>query len=90
MDQNGQTRLVKPQQISMRRDSNRAIAVDSEGHEIRIHDNMKEVDGEVSHPAVCSLFASYLILVTFLEPDRPSTAHPSIILRVPPQQRNRC
>jgi transcription elongation factor SPT5 len=32
----------------MRRDSNRAIATDSEGHELRINDNMKEVDGEVS------------------------------------------
>jgi transcription elongation factor SPT5 len=32
----------------MRRDSNRAIATDSEGHELRMNDNMKEVDGEVS------------------------------------------
>jgi transcription elongation factor len=48
LDQNGQVRLVQPHQISMRRDSNRAIATDSEGHELRINDNMKEVDGEVS------------------------------------------
>ncbi|KAI0083197.1 hypothetical protein BDY19DRAFT_998770 [Irpex rosettiformis] len=38
--------MVQPHQISMRRDSNRAIATDSEGHELRINDNVKEVDGE--------------------------------------------
>jgi hypothetical protein len=47
LDQNGQIRLVQPHQISMRRDSSRAIATDSEGHELRINDNVKEVDGEV-------------------------------------------
>ena len=31
----------------MSRTSNKAIAVDSEGHEIRVNDNMKEKDGEV-------------------------------------------
>jgi transcription elongation factor SPT5 len=47
LDQNGQVRLVQPHQISMRRDSDRAIATDSEGHELRINDNMKEIEGEV-------------------------------------------
>ena len=47
LDQNGQVRLVQPHQITMRRDSNRAIAMDSEGHELRIGDNVKEIDGEV-------------------------------------------
>ncbi|KAF7315327.1 Transcription elongation factor SPT5 [Mycena indigotica] len=46
LDQHGQVRLVQPHQISMRRDSNRAIATDSEGHELRINDNMKETEGE--------------------------------------------
>ncbi|KAG6868041.1 hypothetical protein C0993_008019 [Termitomyces sp. T159_Od127] len=46
LDQHGQIRLVQPHQISMRRDSIRAIATDSEGHELRINDNVKEVDGE--------------------------------------------
>ncbi|KAJ7209510.1 transcription elongation factor Spt5 [Mycena pura] len=46
LDQNGQVRLVQPHQISMRRDSHRAIATDSEGHELRINDNMKETEGE--------------------------------------------
>jgi len=31
----------------MRRDSNRAIATDAEGYELRVGDNMKENDGEV-------------------------------------------
>ena len=48
LDQNGQVRLVQPYQISMCWDSSRAIATDSEGHELRINDNMKEVDSEVS------------------------------------------
>lgn len=48
LDQNGQVRLVQPHQISMRRDSSRAIATDAEGHELRTNDNVKEVDGEVS------------------------------------------
>jgi hypothetical protein len=47
LDQNGQVRLVQPHQISMRRDSNRAIAMDSESHELRVGDNVKEVEGEV-------------------------------------------
>lgn len=32
----------------MRRDSSRAIATDTEGHELRVNDNVKEIDGEVS------------------------------------------
>ncbi|KAJ6593750.1 hypothetical protein B0H19DRAFT_1091862 [Mycena capillaripes] len=46
LDQNGQVRLVQPHQISMRRDSHRAVATDSAGHELRINDNMKETEGE--------------------------------------------
>ncbi|KAH9022167.1 transcription elongation factor Spt5 [Lactarius pseudohatsudake] len=46
LDQNGEVRLVQPHQISMRRDSNRAIATDAEGYELRVGDNMKENDGE--------------------------------------------
>ena len=47
LDQNGQVRLVQPHQISMRRNSDRAIATDSEGHELRVQDNVKEIEGEV-------------------------------------------
>ncbi|KAF5388735.1 hypothetical protein D9757_004857 [Collybiopsis confluens] len=46
LDQSAQTRLVHPHQISMRKDSSRAIATDSEGHELRIGDMMKESEGE--------------------------------------------
>lgn len=55
LDQNGQVRLVQPHQISMRRDSNRAIATDSEGHELRVNDNVKEIDGEVSAATYASM-----------------------------------
>ena len=47
LDQNGQVRHVQPHQITMRRDSNRAIAHDSEGHELHVNDSVKEIDGEV-------------------------------------------
>jgi hypothetical protein len=50
----------------MRRDSNRAIATDAEGYELRVGDNMKENEGEVSkNPlfrAVSTLFLSYTCL----------------------------
>ncbi len=35
----------------MRKDSERAIATDAEGHVLRIRDNVKEVDGEVRNPS---------------------------------------
>ena len=54
LDQNGQVRLVQPHQISMRRDSHRAIATDAEGHDLRVNDNVKEIDGEVSNAHVSS------------------------------------
>jgi transcription elongation factor SPT5 len=50
LDQNGQTRLVKPHQITMRRDSRRVISTDAEGNELRVGDNVKEIDGEVRPP----------------------------------------
>ncbi|KAL0063273.1 transcription elongation factor spt5 [Marasmius tenuissimus] len=59
LDQNGQARLVRPHQISMRRDSNRAIATDSEGHELRINDNMKENDGEGRKGRVLHIHQSF-------------------------------
>ncbi|EMD36765.1 hypothetical protein CERSUDRAFT_137024 [Gelatoporia subvermispora B] len=59
LDQNGQVRLVQPHQISMRRDSNRAIATDSEGHELRINDNVKEIDGEGRKGRVLHIHQSF-------------------------------
>ncbi|CAG7851799.1 Transcription elongation factor SPT5 AltName: Full=Chromatin elongation factor SPT5 [Serendipita indica DSM 11827] len=46
LDQHGQTRLVQPHQITMRKDSRRAVSTDAEGNELRVGDNVKEVDGE--------------------------------------------
>ncbi|KAF8558684.1 transcription elongation factor Spt5 [Imleria badia] len=59
LDQNGQVRLVQPHQISMRRDSNRAIATDSEGHELRVNDNVREVDGEARKGRVLHIHQSF-------------------------------
>ncbi|TDL27811.1 transcription elongation factor Spt5 [Rickenella mellea] len=59
LDQNGQVRLVQPHQISMRRDSNRAIATDSEGHELRVGDNVKEVAGEERKGQVLHIHQSF-------------------------------
>lgn len=59
LDQNGQVRLVQPHQISMRRDSVRAVATDSDGHELRINDNMKEIDGECRKGLVIHIHQSF-------------------------------
>ncbi|KAG8882142.1 transcription elongation factor spt5 [Tulasnella sp. 331] len=59
IDQNGHTRLVQPHQITMRRDSRRAIATDSQGYEIRISDNMKETDGEGRKGTVLHIHQSF-------------------------------
>lgn len=56
LDQSGHVRLVQPHQISMRRDSNRAIATDAEGYELRKNDNVKELDGEVWHQCIVFSF----------------------------------
>ena len=52
LDQNGQVRLVQPHQITMRKDNRRVISTDANGHELRVGDNVKETDGEVSWPAL--------------------------------------
>ncbi|OJA11585.1 hypothetical protein AZE42_01936 [Rhizopogon vesiculosus] len=59
LDQNGQVRLVQPHQISMRRNSDRAIATDSEGHELRVQDNVKEIDGESRKGRVLHIHQSF-------------------------------
>ena len=79
LDQNGEVRLVQPHQISMRRDSNRAIATDAEGYELRVGDNMKENDGEVRgfHPLI-TLSASY----AFLGSKRSCSSRSPVLLRI--------
>lgn len=44
----------------MGRDSRRAIATDAEGHELRIEDNVKEVDGEVYYLPLFLLYLAHL------------------------------
>lgn len=77
LDQNGQVRLVKPHQISMRRDSTRAIATDSEGHELRIGDNVKEVDGEVRTPRAIDIFSIYWICSSSLRDVKDGSSIPT-------------
>ncbi len=81
LDQNGQVRLVQPHQISMRRDSNRAVATDHDGHEIRINDNMKESEGEVRH---YFLYFKHSLMVTPKGTERTRFAYLSILLCLPP------
>ncbi|KAG1749697.1 uncharacterized protein EDB91DRAFT_1109150 [Suillus paluster] len=59
LDQNGQVRLVQPHQISMRRNSDRAIATDYEGHELRVQDNVKEIEGESRKGRVLHIHQSF-------------------------------
>ncbi|SJL10156.1 related to SPT5-transcription elongation protein [Armillaria ostoyae] len=59
LDQNGQVRIVQPRQITMRRDSRRAIATDHDGHELRVEDNVKEVDGEGRKGQVLHIHQSF-------------------------------
>jgi transcription elongation factor len=87
LDQNGQVRLVQPHQIAMRRSSERAIATDSEGYELRINDNMKEIEGEVSLSPVCCTRIQWLLFITGSERSCPS--HPPILLCFPSQSRYR-
>ena len=42
----------------MRRDSIRAVANDAEGHELRVNDNVKEVDGLVRSSFLFQPYAS--------------------------------
>lgn len=63
----------------MRRDSHRAIATDSEGHELRVNDNVKEIDGEVSMMCVGRLWK----LTYFKGSKRTRVAYISVVLRFP-------
>ncbi|KAG8701973.1 transcription elongation factor spt5, partial [Ceratobasidium sp. 395] len=58
VDQNGQSQIVQSHQISMRRDLNRATAIDAHRHEIRVRDSMKEIDGEMRKGQVLHIHQS--------------------------------
>lgn len=72
---------MQPHQISMRRDSSKAVATDAEGHELHINDNVKEVDGAVSGIYFVSLLK---LKVRLTGPKRAGATQPSIVLRIPP------
>ncbi|KAG8836180.1 transcription elongation factor spt5 [Serendipita sp. 399] len=59
LDQNGQTRLVQPHQITMRKDSKKAISTDAEGNELRVGDNVKEIDGEARRGVVLHIHQAF-------------------------------
>ena len=63
LDQNGIVRTVGPRQISMRRDSRRAVATDSESHDIRIGDMVKEIEGEQRKGQVLHIHRSVFIFL---------------------------
>lgn len=46
----------------MRRDSYKAIATDSEGHELRVNDNVKEIDNEVRFYTLSNHRKPYLLI----------------------------
>ncbi|WFD21101.1 transcription elongation factor spt5 [Malassezia caprae] len=48
LDQNGHVVTVQPHQISMRRDTARAVALDHNGHEVHVGDMVKEVEWPLS------------------------------------------
>lgn len=60
LDQNGIVREVQPHQITMQRDSNRAVGTDAEGHAFRINDTLKEVAGEVRIWLVTSIYRGFV------------------------------
>ncbi|KIJ26376.1 hypothetical protein M422DRAFT_100754, partial [Sphaerobolus stellatus SS14] len=59
LDQTGQVRIVQPHQITTGRDSRRAIATDATGHELRVGDNVKEIDGEGRKGQVLHIHQSF-------------------------------
>jgi transcription elongation factor len=86
LDQNGQVRLVQPHQISMRRDSNRAIATDAEGYELRVGDNMKENEGEVGKILLFRVASNIFPLTfAFVGQERSRSSRAPILLCVSAQ-----
>ncbi|KIK19668.1 hypothetical protein PISMIDRAFT_107110, partial [Pisolithus microcarpus 441] len=59
LDQNGQVQLVQPHQISMQQDSLQATATDSEGHELRVNDNIRKIKGENRKGRVLHIHQSF-------------------------------
>lgn len=63
LDQMGNVLTVRPHQISMKRDTMRAVALDNEGSEFRVGDKMKEVEGEGREGQVLHIYQSVLVFM---------------------------
>ncbi|CAO1636501.1 unnamed protein product [Parajaminaea phylloscopi] len=63
LDQLGNVLTVRPHQISMKRDTGRAVALDNEGSEFRAGDKMKEVEGEHREGQVLHIYQSVLVFM---------------------------
>ncbi|ORY05248.1 transcription elongation factor Spt5 [Basidiobolus meristosporus CBS 931.73] len=62
LDQNGNVRNIQPHQISSSRDSRKAVAVDSQGNNIRVGDQVKEIDGEKRQGTVLHIYRLFAFL----------------------------
>lgn len=63
LDQLGNVLNVRPHQISMKRDTGRAVALDNEGSEFRAGDKMKEVEGEHREGQVLHIYQSVMVFM---------------------------
>ena len=73
----------------MRRDSTRAVANDAEGHELRINDNVKEMDGLVCISFILQVYPSKCYFVSRDEKDGSfiSTSHSMLSYTIEMSQR---
>lgn len=62
LDQNGISRVVKPTEVTLRRDNARyAVATDSAGNDMKVGDAMKEVEGESRRGEVINISRSLFV-----------------------------
>lgn len=66
LDQTGQVVIVKPHQISSKKDTSRAFALDHDGNEIRAGDMVKEVSGPFSRLRNGQVLHIYQSMIVFL------------------------
>lgn len=66
LDQTGQVVTVKPHQISTKKDTSRAFALDHDGNEIRAGDMVKEVAGPFSRLRQGQVLHIYQSMIVFL------------------------
>ncbi len=66
LDQTGQVVNVKPHQISTKKDTSRAFALDNDGNEIRAGDMVKEVAGQFSRLRQGQVLHIYQSMIVFL------------------------